>query len=155
MGFFLCSKYAFTSLASDNFCNCSLGRVAPMLTSVFTAADRARRRRASPEDCNGNVILIGEDTALAMAVPVVSVPGLAFGNNRGLRRLACLVTKTINLTATGLSNIVEELDQVCSGVLLDCAAINYLLLKNHISCKSVPGGCCFNITNNVPYIVCH
>ena len=66
------------------FCNCSLGRVALMLTSVFTAADRVCQWRALPEDYNNNVILIGEDTALAMAASVVSVPGLAFGNNRGL-----------------------------------------------------------------------
>lgn len=104
-----------------------------MLTSVFTVVDRACRWRTLPEDCNGNTVLIGENTALAMAVSVVSVPGLAFGNNHGLRRLACLVTRTINPTATGLFIIAEELDHVHSGVLSNHAANNYLLLKDDIS----------------------
>lgn len=90
-----------------------------------------------------------------MAMQLVGVPGLAYGNNCGLRRLTRLMTKTINLTATALSNIAKKLDQVHSGVLLNQAAIDYLLLKDHVSCKSVPGECCFNITNNAIYRVCY
>lgn len=103
------------------------------------------------EGCNDNFHVPGDWEAFGLAASMAGAAGLAYANTRGLRELACIVTKTVN-TAAALANIAEELDQVRTGVLLNRAAIDYLLLKDHISCDLIPGGCCFNISNNVPYV---
>lgn len=57
-----------------------------------------------------------------------------------------VLVKTVKLT------LMVNSSSESSNFWLHLAAINYLLLKDLISCDLIPGSCCFNISNNVPYI---
>ena len=62
-----------------------------------------------------------------------------------ISKLACAYSKTTNLTASVLSELNQELRELRAAVLQNHAAVNCLMLKEHVRCDQFPRMCCFNL----------
>lgn len=55
--------------------------------------------------------------------------------------MACIISKTINITAKILAEISLEMDKLKITVLWYRGTIDYLLLKYNLGCQQLPGIC--------------
>lgn len=98
-------------------------------------------------DCDANLKLL-DPTAVAVAAAfVLPVPGLVAGMQKEISKLACAYSKTTHLTASILSELNQELEEVRDAVLQNCATVDYLLLKEHVRDEQFPRMCYFNLSD--------
>ena len=87
-----------------------------------------------------------DPTSIAVASAfILPVPGLVGGMQKEVPKLACTYSKTTNLTACLLCELIQELGEVRVVALQNRATVDHLLLKEHKGCEQFPGMCCFNL----------
>ena len=64
-----------------------------------------------------------------------------------ISKLACAYSKTIDMTASVLSELNQKLRELRAAVLQNHAAVDCLQLKEHVRCKQFPKMCCFNLSD--------
>ncbi|XP_048220100.1 uncharacterized protein LOC125364550 [Perognathus longimembris pacificus] len=146
---FFCDGKAYRALKKNYSGLCYVGRMVPLLLSKLTHQNKGhRKRRDLPPDCDDNLVLLNPADMAVAAAFVLPVPGLVVGIQKEVSKLACVFNKVTNLTAVILEEINQEMKELRTGVLQNRAAIDYLLLKNHLGCEQFEGMCCFDITDN-------
>lgn len=151
-GFFLlCGHEAYTHVpAYSSGGPCAIGR----LTSLYALPPMqvnpsTRLKRELSSDCESDVTLLSKTEVMALALSLVGVPALSKRTYMDLRKVACILAKSVNLTSSLIASLTED---IRAAVIQNRVAIDYLLLRAGQGCESFQGLCCFNLTNNENYI---
>ncbi|XP_039220534.1 uncharacterized protein LOC120317760 [Crotalus tigris] len=119
-----------------------------------TSPNTTRYKRAEllTEDCESSRTLLNAAEYNALAVSLVGVPALDLRAHVNINSVACNLAKTINATSIALSAINQEMIELRKAILQNRAAIDYLLLRQHMGCEAFEGMCCFNLSDQSPVI---
>ena len=79
---------------------------------------------------------------------LLPVPGLVVGMQKEIPKLACAYSKTTNWTASILWELNPELGEVRAAEPQDRAAVDRLLLKEHVGCEQFPRMCGLNLSDS-------
>ncbi|XP_039196483.1 MLV-related proviral Env polyprotein-like [Crotalus tigris] len=155
--FFTCGKDTFNYIPANlSTTYCCLSRLTTFLPdrSLFTSFNVTRYKRGEvlDEDCDSSHTLLNAAEYNALAISLVGVPALAVRAHVNIKSVTCNLAKTINTTSIALSAINQEMVELRKAILQNRAAIDYLLLRQHMGCEAFEGMCCFNLSDQSPVI---
>lgn len=118
---------------------CGLSHIIPiLLTKSLQLINRIKRTFSwklwiptSIESCNG----------CSHNSNFIAYPRNPYWNTKRSLKMACIISKTINITAKILAEISLEMDKLRITVLWYRGTIDYLLLKYNLGCQQLPGIC--------------